>query len=441
MIKFLIHLKSTKQSAIDRRSEIGTEPWETIAPLLRSGHDLDAKFWWQMTGSILGILMEEAGYDIQSQYLGLLFHLHYIVPRLGPGASQGSNTLAWRSFMTDDFSPLEYSWSWDTPKSGPKVRYSIEAIGPSAGCPSDLFNQASTLELRQDLANSFPSMNFTWFDILQGAFCDNKIRLQSSSRNLTGLSSSSSLFLAFELGNNLASKAYFLPVKADQYGIAQLKMLNDAVETLRSHGFALAGYNKFLQFTQTGQGAKLGIIAVAIDCTSPEDSRFKIYVRSPETSFRSVCEMMDLGGTINTLTEASTRELKDLWSLTLGLKPDFSETEELQFVEHETAGVLYYFDIKPHGTAIEPKLYVPIKHYAKDDLAAAKGLGTYLSSRGRDRHFHNYMRALERTCTHRSLSDGKGFQTYIGTSIHRDGSLALCSYINGEVHHSARDIF
>jgi DMATS type aromatic prenyltransferase len=147
---------------------------------------------------------------------------------------------------------------------------------------------------------------------------------------------------------------------------------------------------------------------------------------------------MTLGYTLDFLTESARGNLKDLWQLTLGLDPCFSEDDGLPVKHHQTSGVLYNFDIKLCGSSVQPKLYIPIKHYATNDASAAKGLGTYLQARGQDAYFVNYMRALQRICTHRSLDAESGYQTYIGTGVQMDGSLALCSYINGEVYHPRR---
>jgi DMATS type aromatic prenyltransferase len=147
---------------------------------------------------------------------------------------------------------------------------------------------------------------------------------------------------------------------------------------------------------------------------------------------------MTLGNTLNFLTESARANLKDLWQLALGLDPHFSEDDDLPAKHHQTSGILYNFDIKLRGSFVQPKLYIPVKHYATDDASVAIGLGAYLQSRGQDAYFPNYMRALEKTCMHRSLDTDSGFQTYIGTGVQKDGSLALCSYINGEVYHPSR---
>jgi hypothetical protein len=453
-----------------------TEPWKVLALLAQNGKNSDAKIWWEITGSFLGIFMEEAGYDTQSQYFGLIFHLHYINSRLGPAYNPIRGQPRWRSFMTDDFSPLEYSWNWDTPQKDPKIRYAVEAVGSEAGTLKDPFNQDSTLELCDQLRTALPGTNFTLLDVLKNSFYDgdkakdsqkptrtrrsywNKLQgrlrgtpkrksisagsnSESTTRSVSEdahHSSPSSIFLAFELGSKIATKAYFVPVKAEQHGISRLEVLTGAFETLRRYGYPFEAYDKLLEFFKTSQGEKLDIVGLAIDCVEPEASRFKIYVRSPESSFKSVCDMMTLGGEIDSMSSFARRELKDLWCSTLGLDANFPETEHLKYDQHETAGVLYNFDLKPKGASFVPKLYVPVRHFAKNDYDAAQGLGGYLAARGRDRYFENYMRALERTCQHRSLKDGCGYQTYIGAGFQKDGSLALCSYINQEVYHPNR---
>lgn len=194
-----------------------------------------------------------------------MFHLQYIIPRLGPVGDQGSNTPVWNSFMTDDFFPLEYSWNWDTLKSGPKVRYSIKAIGPAAVHPTDPFNQTSMLELCDKLRTSFPQINFNWFDILRHAFHDEDSWIECENLDCKSPSQSSSSFLAFELDNAIATKAYFVPVKAEQHGIARLEVLIEAIESLRRHGPPFAGHDKLLAFSKSRQGSKLTIIGVVID--------------------------------------------------------------------------------------------------------------------------------------------------------------------------------
>jgi DMATS type aromatic prenyltransferase len=382
--------------------------------------------------------MEEAGYDIETQYHVLAFHRRYIIPRLGPVRQSKETSMKWRSLMTDDFSPMEYSWNWETSKSAPNIRYSIEAIGQLAGSKADPVNQTSSLELCQEIAKYSPKTDWTLFQTLKDALYDKNVSVPENNVENPERSSSTSIMMAFELGSSIATKAYFFPLKAEQHGISRLDLLKETMNQLRSDTIPLGGFDELLQFMQTPQGLKLDIICMAIDCVSPEQSRYKIYLRSPETSFERVCDMMSLGGRTGALTGVARQNLKDIWRLTLGLDKDFDENIELPSETHETAGVLYYFDIKAGNEMPKPKLYVPVRHYAQNDLAVAQGLGEYLHSRKLDKYFPNYMRALESSCDHRQLNEGTGFQTYLGVGIEKDGSLTLCSYLNGEVYHPRR---
>jgi len=430
------HQPSTR---VERPGGHGMNPWEVLGQIVQSQNSVDAKSWWKLTGHFLGIMMQEADYNVHEQYINLAFHLQYIIPRLGPAPHVKGTTAAWKSFMTDDFSPLEYSWNWDTPNMAPKVRYSIEAISTMAGSSVDPFNRISTLELSRQLSESFPETNWSQFEALKSAFFNQSFSRTCKEDSEIVSAPQSSIFLAFELGHSIATKAYFIPVKAEQVGISRLSVLTQTIDSLRqSQGSAFDGYDRLLELFETSQGSKLHIIGVAIDCVTPMASRFKIYVRSPNTDFQSVCDMMNLGQTTGAPAAALRKELKDLWRLTLGLPEGFSETEQLPQEDHETAGVLYNFDIKPGSSTPEPKLYVPVKHYAANELVAAEGLGRYLKTRGRAAYYDKYMRVLQRTCTHRKLCDGRGFQTYIGVGLRKDGSLSLCSYLNGEVYHPRR---
>lgn len=338
--------------------------------------------------------------------------------------------------MNDDFSPIEYSWNWNASHGRPSIRYSVELVGGDAGSSKDPYNQQATLDFYYQLRRDSPTFNWDLFDILHKALHDPDAAPVITP---TDRASPSSLFLAFELSSQINTKAYFLPVRAAQRGIPPMTVLTDAVQTMQENGYSLGGIETLLHYTRTTtQGTQLHILAAAIDLVASSDSRFKIYMRSPCTSFAAVCESLTLGSALPPLTATARTNLKDLWRLSLGLAPDFSEDQDLQSRRHETAGVLYYFDLELQGERIKPKLYIPLKHYASSDAAAAQGLGAYLESRGQGEWFSNYIGALRKSCAHRSLDADRGAQTYLGVSIQKDGSLALCSYINGEAYHPIR---
>lgn len=340
--------------------------------------------------------------------------------------------------MTDDFSPLEYSWNWDTPKTSPKIRYSFELIGPTAGRRRDSFNQEMIPGFVSTLASVFPDIDWQWFNALSEAFCDTS-SMKSPKRLADTASSSSSVFFAFELGRKIAMKAYFVPVKAEQVGCSRLQVLSEAVESLKGDQFEFPAYSYFINFVETTpEGSELETIGAAIDCIDPKLSRLKLYMRSPRTSFGSVCTIMSMNEEVTSFNMTAREELFYLWCLVLGLDESFSRTEELPRTEHLTAGVLYNFDIKQGNAKPDTKIYIPVRHYGKNDLAIAEGLGTYLRKKGRDRFVGNYMRALEGICAHRPLEGDCGLHTYISCAIAKDGSLSLTSYFSAEIYHVSR---
>ena len=402
--------------------------------------DEDAKFWWLSTGSPLAVLIHQASHSANSQYACLLFLYHCIVPFLGPRPMPSGRPANWKSFMTDDFSPIEYSWSWDTPKGPPKIRFSIEAIGRDAGTKLDPFNQKMTDELIHRVNSTVPNVDWQWFDHFRNMFYEPN----SAHSNLADtidpeLSHTSSLFMAFELQNaEVAVKAYFIPVRAEQIGRSRLSVLSESIQSLQKPHLRFPSYDHLSAFLSSrSASSRLDIIGVAVDCVLPIYSRLKVYIRSYETSFDSVCDFLSMGGKLDTFSENTLQDFRSLWYSVLGLDDDLSTSEDLRPAKHYTAGVLYNFDIRAGSAMPEPKVYIPVKHYAPNDLVVAQGLTSYLKGKGKDRFTDNYMRALKGMCTHRSLADGCGLQTYISCAV-QNTQFVLTSYMSPEIYHSAK---
>ena len=178
-------------------------------------------------------------------------------------------------------------------------------------------------------------------------------------------------------------------------------------------------------------------MGLGIDIAERRNSRLRLYVRSPSTSFDSVCAIMTMGGRLSKLGSGSTlANLREIWRLVLSLDKEFSSSDDLPRSRHETAGTFFNFDIRPGNAIPEAKLYIPAKHYGRDDLAVAEGLGTYLKGKGKGHYVDNYMRALKEICKHRPLDSDHSLQTYIGCGIERE-ELSITSYIAPEIYHPA----
>lgn len=370
------------------------------------------------------------------------FYYSVIIHALGPRPTPDGRPQGWQSFMTDDFTPIEFSWNWGNVEGRiePKVRFSIEAIGNEAGTPADPWNQTATIDLVGQLKFILPYLDLQWFDNLSRRLVsDNKNDVSAKRLKLQG--HRSSLFLAFEFVDRTPKmKVYTLPlVRATQTSKSVSTIISDTLSSIAQGEAALSAAHQLIKFLETGaKNLRLEPLIVAFDCVMPSSSRIKLYARSSDTNFASVEAIMATFYEPNNI-KTGLGELRQLWRLTFGLDNGFCSGEKLPFKGHCTSGILYCFEVRPGHIEITPKVYLPVKHYGRNDLDIAQGLATFLRSRNTDpeQMVEHYLQFLHETCTYRSLSSACGLQTYISCSI-RNGSLDITSYLSPEVYHKGR---
>ncbi|KAH7128968.1 aromatic prenyltransferase [Dactylonectria macrodidyma] len=382
--------------------------WKTLDKWLPPISE-DKDRWWKTLGRHLIALLNHADYNLNEQYEALLFLHRWVVPQMGPRPR--SIHPVWKSSMTDDYSPVEYSWKWSLSDKKPEVRYSIEAIGPLAGTKEDPFNQAATRNLLQSLATLMPGLDLTWFDHFSRELLGPGTPASSSSST----PNKSTIFLAFEMvGGRIGVKAYFLPVET-----ADLSAAYQILQAIRSAGCqnleAVHQLESYLLHDTAG--SNLRPFMLGIDCVSPTASRLKIYARSTQTSFRFVRNVMSLGGRWTGL-DAVSNEFFDLWKRTLGLGPNSALETELQTVDHPTSGLLLYLDVAPKSPLPDVKAYIPVRHYAQNDLQAAQGL-------------------IKALAPWNSLGRDISVQTYF-TIACQHGNLSITSYFNPQMYTTSR---
>lgn len=364
-----------------------------------AGKELNSISWQRSAGVMLSEMMEMAGYSSQSRDFHFDFFARNVAPALGSHPEADRRPPQWQSFMTDDGSPIELSWSWSVKDPTPTVRYSIEPIGNRAGLPPDYLNTHTSTKLVHTIQRSYQGVDLTWYAqffkqlvVCEGGAFDQKIDQENGCN--------SQIFLAFDLlDEDITLKIYFLPaLKAKETGQSKLSLVEKAISTLSpyepslSSAFSLvSGYIRSLEV-----GYRPEVEIFAVDCVNPTLSRVKVYLRSRETSFDSVVCMMSLGGRLPQLSKEGLASLEELWRLVLSLDQNVSTSEPLHSINHRTAGVLYYFELRPRRLYPKPKVYIPVKHYGKNDLEVANGLSTYLQSRGKRLHDEGYRDSLQR---------------------------------------------
>lgn len=387
-------------------------------------------FWWSSTANVLRELVSNAGYSHERQEVALKFYHDFVINYLGPRPGKDGSPAIWRSFMTDDFSPIELSWNWGCleKRENPKIRFAIEAIGEQAGSKSDPRNMKATFELLRKLERNLPNLDTSIFHQLEGKFVS---QLNETGISISG-SSNSSMFLAFELEETEPIvKIYFLfPCLAAIHGKPRGQRIHDILMPFSKEQQWGSLKNVLERLSNYNNGEmKAEPFMIAFDCVSQQKSRMKIYIRSADTSFEGVKAMITHFNE-NCDSTSSLDKLEELWHTIFG--SDDSSTQ-LRHKDHETAGMLYYLEVKP-GSSTTIKVYLPVKHYGINDRQAAHGLVSFLERRrGEDPVFENFLRALNNICTHRRLEDGLGLQTYISCCV-KDSSIEITSYLSPEIY-------
>ncbi|KAF5525942.1 4-O-dimethylallyl-L-tyrosine synthase [Colletotrichum aenigma] len=319
--------------------------------LLRDAH---IQAWDREVGETLSAMMTMAGYDDGAKAIHRGF---FGTPR-------------WESFMTDDHTPVELSWAWPDEQSTPTVRYSVEPIGWTAGSA----NEQAAASLLNRTRSYAQGLDLSWY--------------RHFLRN--GAVSSSQTFSAFDLENDGSTtvKSYFIPtVKASSLGISNLDLVEQAIQTLQPLGpecssTALMGQFSLLKdFILCHHPTEQPVVEiVAIDCVNPTDSRVKIYIRSKNTTFGSMIDVMSLGGRLPFLSDTVMSSLKELWVAVFGSGAEDNVgalSRPLPTIDHRTSGILYYLELKPGAPLPKPKVYLPVRHYAlgrRADCAWSVGL-------------------------------------------------------------------
>jgi DMATS type aromatic prenyltransferase len=206
------------------------------------------------------------------------------------------------------------------------------------------------------------------------------------------------MFLGFELANDqMMVKLYFLPsLKAALTGQTPLALSKEALQHLKGENgepiFDLRMVCDYLESFPDATAPKPFIIAV--DAEAPPKTRLKIYVRSPQTSFASVVDMLEMGGQLPALSSRALASLKELWQSVLDVDENFSSEKALPHRSHQTAGLLYYFSVKPGSKIPKVKVYLPVRHYGRSDYDIAAGLSAFLLKRGKCLNGATYLQGV-----------------------------------------------
>ncbi|KAL4876692.1 aromatic prenyltransferase [Aspergillus karnatakaensis] len=110
--------------------------------------------------------------------------------------------------------------------------------------------------------------------------------------------------------------------------------------------------------------------------------------------------MFTLGGRlVNEDTPKALDALEDLWRLSLGISGDVLEGEEVpprdeKSEGHRTGGVIFNYEIKPGSVVPKAQMYIPVRHYAQNDMAIAEGVAAFFKKQGWQSHAESYVDSI-----------------------------------------------
>lgn len=379
------------------------------------------------------------------------------IPYMGPAPGPDGMPTKWKSLLSLDGSAIEYSWKWNTKGSEPDVRYVTEPIGQFPGTELDPLNQQGLRELLQRFGSeTSENLNIGWVNHFFAKLYDhdNSKYIQEAAAG-SHMSTATSVQLGTEfLRKGTGFKTYFFPRKLGIVEAVPTSQYDDAIAQIDVEGkdySARKALNEFLTTNSEGQG--LNPFSLAVDNIAPEKSRLKWYFHTLNTSFKSVREVMTLGGSITGID----KQLEDLFELikaTAGLPDDFPEDAEVPLpkksqvydesakenfgeLEKVLTGYLYYFDIAPGNKYPEIKWFIPTRHYGPNDLDLAKATINWMEKHGRAGYGLKYLEMLCNLGEHRRLDEGKGLQSFV-SCLFKKGELDITTYLGAEAFHPAR---
>ena len=203
------------------------------------------------------------------------------------------------------------------------------------------------------------------------------------------------------------------------------------------------------------EGKLLEPFCLSVDNVDPSRAALKWYFNSPHTNFKSVREIMTLGGRIETTPrlEAQLADLRELITSITELPSDFSEDSELPparqasptssndgFADLPTllSGVVYVFDVAPGKSLPDVTVFIPQRKHGRNDLQVARSLTRWMEAHGRGKYCDRFMRMLVKLAEHRHLEEGLGLQTFLSCRFESNGELEITSYLAPDAFHASR---
>lgn len=358
-----------KYQTVPASDKTGSTLWEAD-----SNHEVDAQAWWDTMSPQLMSLLESAGYSADKQLQYARFMQQNIMPSLGPSPHASGGVPHFDSFCNDDFSPVELSWNIHSGKL--TIRVGFEPIGRLAATSQDPFNALETEKVLTRLMAGNKQID----DVLWRHFGEDlSVPHEQAPAVVARMVPNEHMTVntvSFDLSGEgePVPKLYFYPIaKALSVEAHAGELVCSSIERLPlSVTPALGIIRDFIVESKAEYGNIVRMECLSFDAIKPDESRLKLYLRTPQTSLARLREIYTLGGRLNgNEIEAGLAIIGFFWSHVLGVK---DSNADLPPSDHRTAGIIFNFEFR-HGDPLpKPKAYVPTRHYGGTDLKVAQGL-------------------------------------------------------------------
>ena len=413
----------------------------------------DVAFWRSLVLGQLRVLLENSpSYTPERTQACLDLMNKHVIGALGP---QPTSPLApWKSYLTDDHSPVEYSLS--IKKGACVVRLAIEPLTRESGTVSDPVNSLAPSRWLSEFKNP-EDRAMEWFTKLSEHLT---ISPHSSVPIQTAASGLTQYVFALDLNEDPMLKAYiFHDALARQVSPSPSEWRKQKhmalTEALSSIGLSTP-WNKVITYLDTLSKTQPECVGqaefISWDVVEPEKARVKIYVRFAKADLPQLLSHLDLGGTLDK-TKKHTQEIQaaatELWNIFAREDGDSNlVTDNIDDQSARTRGVILYYELKLGSDEPVAKckcscflttaktdnfqVYIPIRHYFTSDLRIAERFDAFLASKQIAAPGW-YTSVLGSYCNHRGLDTRSGLQTMLGCAV-RGGEWELSMYISAEAY-------
>ena len=312
----------------------------------------DVSHWRRLVLSQLNVLLNNASPTYSS--LDIRDQLEFVSRRLIESnvfsSRPTSSTAWWKSNLSDDYSPVEYSLS--IKKEACIVRLAFEPIGDE----SDPVNYVAPN--RWLLDNKYEYDDVSWYNVLSRILCINPSAHNYHSLSPAACGLTQHLFgLDLHNGKHPLLKMYIFPdavtrqnskSEAD-YAHEKMRVLTTAMAAidLSTPWNKVAKYLDYLREADPEFSGEPEFIGW--DALDPRSARMKVYVRFSKVTLKDLLSHLDLGGRLKTKHTVEIQHAADeLWKVFSGEDDQQLDiaSNDLQDCGQRTRGVIMYYELR-----------------------------------------------------------------------------------------------